>query len=108
APTWAAADAVFIALGLVAFASQSAKPFDPWTFMFQFSFTTAVTIGVTFQRLRSVLLLQCVPASAYAATALVERNAGWTVPPDLVSYLGLAVVIWAVAREFRRLCGALD
>lgn len=107
-PTWAAIDAIFMAFGLVAFASQHTKPFDAWTFMFQFSFTSPVTLGVTFRRLRTVLLWQCVPAGAYAATALFVRNAGWNVPQDLVSYLGLAVVIWAVAREFLRWGRALD
>jgi signal transduction histidine kinase len=106
--SWAASDAIFMALGLIAFASQATSPFDPWTFMFQFSFTSAMTVGVSFQRLRTVLGWQCVPAGAYAVTALVERNAGWNVPQDLVSYLGLAVVVWALARELRRSGHALD
>lgn len=107
-PSWAAADAIFAALGLVAFASQTTKPFDPWAFMFEFSFTSAVIIGVSFRRLRTVVLWLCAPAGAYAATALLERNAGWNVPQDLVSYLGLAAISWAVARELRRVGNALD
>lgn len=108
ARSWAVGDAIFMAIGLIAFASQRTLPFDPWTFMFQFSFTSAVTLGVAFQRLRSVLLWQCVPAGAYAATAIWERNAGWNVPQDLVSYFGSAVVVWALARELRNSGDALD
>jgi signal transduction histidine kinase len=104
----AGADAVCIALGLVVYASHRSDSTDPWTFMFQFSLISAVIIGVSFRRLSTAVLWQCVPAGAYAATALFERNAGWNVPQDLVNYLGVVALAWTVCSQLRRSARGLD
>jgi signal transduction histidine kinase len=107
---WALVDGGFCAVALLlgAWVAQSGA-YDPWTFLFPYSVSSAVIIGLSVPRFGQVLGCQAVPASVYTACGLLIRPDGaWNVPQDLITYFGVALASWGFSRELRRSGQALD
>ncbi|MFJ9582352.1 sensor histidine kinase [Streptomyces acidicola] len=110
-PALAVADSVVLAVVLVVGGGLADHTHgSTWAyFAYPFSLLASIGFGLVVERLAAVLVLAAVPASAYAATAVLRLGEPvWNAVPNGVPYLANAGIAWAVARALRRTGRELD
>ncbi|MFI1733250.1 sensor histidine kinase [Streptomyces acidicola] len=110
-PALAVADSAVLAVVLVVGGGLADHTHgSTWAyFAYPFSLLASIGFGLVVKRLAAVLVLAAVPASAYAATAVLRLGEPvWNAVPNGVPYLANAGIAWAVARALRRTGRELD
>ncbi|MER6092257.1 sensor histidine kinase [Streptomyces bluensis] len=110
-PVLAVADSAVLAVALVVGGGLADRTHgSTWAyFAYPFSLLASIGFGLVVTRLPAVLALAAVPASAYAATAVLRLGEPvWNAVPNTVPYLANAGIAWAVARALRRTGRELD